>query len=319
MTMRPLRRRVAQADRGRDRRHARRRSGGRHGQDHRAGESDPERHRARPRDGRARSSAVTFTEKAAGELKLRLRQRLEERRRAATDAAVAARLESAVQHLEEAHVSTIHGFCADLLRERPVEARVDPLFRVLTEGQAERLFDEAFDGWFQAHLEDPPEGVRRSLRRSGRAPRPGEIDEDGPIERLRRAGYELTQWRDFRTAWTRAPFDRRGGDCPTDRSRAHAGRRVGSAVVHGRQPVRRHRTGPPIESRPARAAGWRGGSRGSRWRRGAAHRPAPKSRFHARPQGQRCRLPQGRHARAGARRTRRVDGGARGLPDARRR
>jgi ATP-dependent exoDNAse (exonuclease V) beta subunit len=152
--------------------------------------------------------AVTFTEKAAGELKLRLRQRLEERRRLADDAATSARLQAAVQHLEEAHVSTIHGFCADLLRERPVEARVDPLFRVLTEAQSERLFGEAFEGWFQAQLENPPEGVRRSLRRSGRTPRPGEADEDGPVERLRRAGFELTQWRDFRTPWTREPFDR---------------------------------------------------------------------------------------------------------------
>ena len=152
--------------------------------------------------------AVTFTEKAAGELKLRLRQRLEERRRDATDAKAHGRLEAAVRHLEEAHVSTIHGFCADLLRERPVEARVDPLFRVLTEAQAERLFDEAFDAWFQLHLEDPPEGVRRSLRRKGRMPRPGELDEDGPVERLRRAGFELTQWRDFEAAWSREPFDR---------------------------------------------------------------------------------------------------------------
>ena len=118
---------------------------------------------------------MTFTEKAAGELKLRLRQRLEEERsEARRRRRSAARLDDAVQNLEEAHVSTIHGFCADLLRERPVEARIDPLFRVLTEGQAERLFDEAFDGWFQAQLEDPPEGVRRSLRRgeprrSGRA------------------------------------------------------------------------------------------------------------------------------------------------------
>ena len=152
--------------------------------------------------------AVTFTEKAAGELKLRLRQGLEQERRAASDPIVIARLEAAVQNLEEAHVSTIHGFCADLLRERPVEARVDPLFRVLTEGQSERLFKEAFDAWLQARLEDPPEGVRRSLRRSSRAMRPGDVDEDGPVERLRRAAYELTQWRDFRTGWTRAPFDR---------------------------------------------------------------------------------------------------------------
>src|SRR6185503_10887395 len=98
--------------------------------------------------------------KAAGELKLRLRQQLERERHDTTDAEAVRRLEEAVQNLEEAHISTIHGFCADLLRERPVEARVDPLFRVLTEGQARRLFDEAFDAWLQQQLEDPPEGVR---------------------------------------------------------------------------------------------------------------------------------------------------------------
>ena len=163
------------------------------------------------REGRAEVQeivAVTFTEKAAGELKLRLRQGLEVERRKAHDAAVIHRLEQAVAKLEEAHVSTIHGFCADLLRERPVEARVDPLFKVLTEGQAERLFGEAFDAWFQSQLEDPPEGVRRSLRRPSRAVRPGDADEDGPLERLRRAAYDLAQWRDFRGEWTREPFDR---------------------------------------------------------------------------------------------------------------
>ncbi|MBI3050061.1 MAG: UvrD-helicase domain-containing protein [Acidobacteria bacterium] len=154
--------------------------------------------------------AVTFTEKAAGELKLRLRQRLEEERHRTDDPGAAARLSAAVQNLEEAHVSTIHGFCADLLRERPVEAGVDPLFRVLTEDQARRLFDQAFEGWLQHQLERPPEGVRRSLRRAGRGFRPGEPDEDGPIERLRRAAYELTEWRDFQGAWAREPFDRAG-------------------------------------------------------------------------------------------------------------
>ena len=154
--------------------------------------------------------AVTFTEKAAGELKLRLRQQLEIERRQAPSREAAARLDEAVQNLEEAHVSTIHGFCADLLRERPVEARVDPLFRVLTEGQAERLFNEAFGGWFQSILESPPEGVRRSLRRTSRGARPGDVDEDGPMERLRRAAFDLAEWRDFRGAWTREPFDREG-------------------------------------------------------------------------------------------------------------
>src|SRR4029079_17716360 len=145
---------------------------------------------------------------------LRLRQGREIERHKGHDAAVIRRVEQAVAKLEEAHVSTIHGFCADLLRERPVEARVDPLFKVLTEGQAERLFGEAFDAWFQSQLEDPPEGVRRSLRRARRAVRPGDADEDGPLERLRRAAYDLAQWRDFRGEWTREPFDRAAAIAP---------------------------------------------------------------------------------------------------------
>ena len=147
-------------------------------------------------------AAVTFTEKAAGELKLRLRAGLEAARQQAPGGGAAARhLEDALARLEEARVSTIHGFCADLLRARPVEARVDPQFRVLTEGEAERLHREAFERWLQACLEEPPEGVRRALRRPG-------WNDEPPGERLRRASWELTQWRDFPTPWGRAPFAR---------------------------------------------------------------------------------------------------------------
>lgn len=153
--------------------------------------------------------AVTFTEKAAGELKLRLREALERERASVSDAQARDRLDDALGKLEEAHVSTIHGFCAELLRERPVEAGVDPLFSVLTEGQSERLFEEAFGAWLQAQLADPPEGVRRALRRSNPAsflaakPR-----QDGPVDRLRRAAWDLAQWRDFPARWNRRPFDR---------------------------------------------------------------------------------------------------------------
>jgi ATP-dependent exoDNAse (exonuclease V) beta subunit len=155
--------------------------------------------------------AVTFTEKAAGELKLRLRQALE-RERAETrpdrDAGARANLDEALKYLEEAHVNTIHGFCAELLRERPVEARVDPLFRVLTETQAERCFDEAFSAWMQAQLADPGDGVRRSLRRSVFAGFNRGASDAGPIDRLRRAAWELAEWRDFTAPWTRRPFAR---------------------------------------------------------------------------------------------------------------
>jgi ATP-dependent helicase/nuclease subunit A len=153
--------------------------------------------------------AVTFTEKAAGELKLRLREALERERAGSGDDDARQRLDKALGSLEEAHVSTIHGFCAELLRERPVEAGVDPLFRVLTDTQSARLFEESFGGWLQAQLADPPEGVRRALRRSNpfsfSGPKPRQ---DGPIDRLRRAAWELTDWRDFPAPWTRPAFER---------------------------------------------------------------------------------------------------------------
>src|SRR5437868_14787508 len=56
--------------------------------------------------------AVTFTEKAAGELKLRLREELERARAETADADVCDALEDAIKTLEDAHVNTIHGFSA---------------------------------------------------------------------------------------------------------------------------------------------------------------------------------------------------------------
>jgi ATP-dependent exoDNAse (exonuclease V) beta subunit len=151
--------------------------------------------------------AVTFTEKAAGELKLRLREELERARAAAAVADVRDALEDALRTLEEAHVNTIHGFCAELLRERHVEARVDPLFEVLTEPQADRIYARAFRAWLQEALKSPSEGLRRALRRTS-APMFGSGEGGGPIDRLRAAGRMLAEARDFPHPWSRPPFDR---------------------------------------------------------------------------------------------------------------
>ncbi len=149
--------------------------------------------------------AVTFTEKAAGEMKLRLRTELEKARsqRVQADPSENAaneverqRFEHALAELEVARIGTIHGFCADLLRERPIEARVDPLFEVAGEDDSDRTFQQAFDTWLQAALAAPGEGVRRILRR------------DEPTEQLRGAGKSLIGRRDFDGAWRRDPFDR---------------------------------------------------------------------------------------------------------------
>ncbi len=77
-------------------------------------------------------AAVTFTRKAAAELRGRFQLGLE---RAAKEASGSEqrRLAEAVAHVERAFVGTIHSFCARLLRERPVEAGVDPEFVELEE------------------------------------------------------------------------------------------------------------------------------------------------------------------------------------------
>lgn len=150
----------------------------------------------------ARVVALTFTEAAAGELKLRLRERIEEARKAAgASSAARARLERALEELEEARIGTIHAFCADLLREHPVAAGVDPRFEIVPEDAAGLLLDRAFGRWFEEQLAAPGEGVRRVLRR-----RPGYGE--GPRATLRRAAADLVDRRDFPTPWRHEPFDR---------------------------------------------------------------------------------------------------------------
>jgi len=157
---------------------------------------------ARGRTTMDRIAAVTFTDAAAGELRLRLRARLEAARHeeGRSDAERACLIE-AVRQLEAARIGTIHGFCAELLRQRPVEAHVDPHFQVASDLVTDALFDRVFDRWFEEQLADPGPGVRRILRR-----RPGR--DEGPREWLRRAAESVLAWRDHPTPWRREPFAR---------------------------------------------------------------------------------------------------------------
>jgi ATP-dependent helicase/nuclease subunit A len=76
---------------------------------------------------------ITYTERAAGELRTRVRERLVELGRP-----------DLARELDGAWISTIHGFCHRLLRAHPLEAGLDPRFRVLDESQGSVLRSEAF-------------------------------------------------------------------------------------------------------------------------------------------------------------------------------
>jgi ATP-dependent helicase/nuclease subunit A len=91
---------------------------------------------------------ITFTEKAAAEMRERIRLRLRE----------LGALEQA-RATEGAAISTIHGFCARLLRVNALAAGIDPSFAVLDELDARRLADEAFDGAIQSLAQDAGGGV----------------------------------------------------------------------------------------------------------------------------------------------------------------
>jgi ATP-dependent exoDNAse (exonuclease V) beta subunit len=76
---------------------------------------------------------ITYTRRAAGELRTRIRGALAERGR-----------HDLARELDGAWISTIHGFCARLLRAYPLAAGLDPRFRELDEAQAAVLRSEAF-------------------------------------------------------------------------------------------------------------------------------------------------------------------------------
>jgi ATP-dependent helicase/nuclease subunit A len=101
---------------------------------------------------------ITFTEAAAAELAGRVRESLEDALETATDADERARIHDALSGLYRARIETIHAFCGSLLRERPVEAGLDPAFEIADE-LADRLrFETAYSDWQTALLSgDSPE------------------------------------------------------------------------------------------------------------------------------------------------------------------
>jgi ATP-dependent helicase/nuclease subunit A len=97
-----------------------------------------------PDVGVERILAFTFTERAADQLRRRVRQRFA----ALAEAAEGERLErirEAEEAADRAWISTIHGFCRRVLAMHPAAAGIDPRFRVADQAESDRLAGRAFD------------------------------------------------------------------------------------------------------------------------------------------------------------------------------
>jgi ATP-dependent exoDNAse (exonuclease V) beta subunit len=91
--------------------------------------------------------AITFTDKAAAELRQRVRAELAARAQAGSE-----RARELLAGLGAAWITTIHGFCHRVLAAHPVAAGVDPRFAVLDPAETDRAAREAFDAALEGFL-----------------------------------------------------------------------------------------------------------------------------------------------------------------------
>lgn len=117
-------------------------------------------------------AAITFTEKAAAELRSRIAKEFESRLSDESRRARWEQLKTVREKFPSAVVTTIHGFCSQLLREFPIECDVPPNFAVISGFERTRMQDTALMEAIEHALADDPapqfEDAYDTARRVGR-------------------------------------------------------------------------------------------------------------------------------------------------------
>ena len=220
-------------------------------------------------------AAITFTEKAADELRQRVRLALLEQAADDGDGVVQERCRTALDDLDQAALCTLHAFAQRILTAYPVEAGLPPALSVLDEIASELDFDQRFRAFYSellgrpelertvvlalelgitaAHLRTVAEQLDDNWDRVQRpdGPSAGASGPRPPAARRRRTGAARGQ--------PRARRDRQAGRLPPGLVAGLAGG-GGGAGRAGRRRGRGPRRAAPQPSHPGRAA-----SAAARW------------------------------------------------------
>lgn len=110
--------------------------------------------------------AITFTRKAADEIKGRVRQAVSECVEQAQTDLERMRWQEHLQKVESAPISTIHGLCSRILKDNPVETQLDPDFTILEDFEAQDFFRETLQQFLRKNIKED-EAVRRLVQTYG--------------------------------------------------------------------------------------------------------------------------------------------------------
>lgn len=103
-----------------------------------------------------RIAAITFTDKAASELRDRIRVKLDQ-------APSTAYVRAARNELPGARITTVHSFASSIIRERPIEAGISPDPKMLNKVEASVLFEESWNDWLSTMVDSSPAALRRAV------------------------------------------------------------------------------------------------------------------------------------------------------------